>query len=277
MVFFRLIVWYACYRIVYETMPELRFPPRPMTANTTDMSLASYGKGTYVASASSQTELPPDRGAGETRKWAYFAFDRVVDNDDTGWEANHWHSDNIADGPQWIRLDMPVSVRVTKYALHSRDSDGYAKTDFPNDFVLEGSEDGVSWSSIDSRFDQAKTVFEPFARNEYSVDTSAYHSKVRLRVTSVGPDGKGRNRTGVIWNKVVVLPEIELYGVMFSSPRSESDAHGPIWNFADFDSNFFDLRNGALYVYGLVVVAIVAIVVYVAWRMKKRSTPRKKG
>ena len=122
-----------------------------------------------------------------------------------------------------IRLDMPVRIRVTRYALHSRNNDLVTGTDFPDTFVLEGSNDGSTWSSLDSRTDQAGSISEPYTRKEYSVSTSSYYSKIRLWVTSVGPNGTGReNAIGghAGDRKYVVLTQFELYGTMEEEDRT---------------------------------------------------------
>ena len=123
-------------RIVESANPmtERRFPPLAMTGDTTDMSSASYGKGTYVANASGEFY-------GNGTDCAHHAFDRVVHGggEEEGSDVTHWHSNGLDDSEGWIRLDMPVRIRVTRYALHSRNNDLVTGTDFPDTFVLEGS------------------------------------------------------------------------------------------------------------------------------------------
>lgn len=189
-----------------------------MTGDTTDMSSASYGKGTYVADASGEFY-------GNGTDCAHHAFDRVVHGggEEEGSDVTHWHSNGLDDSEGWIRLDMPVRIRVTRYALHSRNNDLVTGTDFPDTFVLEGSNDGSTWSSLDSRTDQAGSISEPYTRKEYSVSTSSYYSKIRLWVTSVGPNGTGReNAIGghAGDRKYVVLTQFELYGTMEEEDRT---------------------------------------------------------
>ena len=178
-------------------MSERQFPPQAMTSNTSDMSSASYGKGSYIESASSET-------SENTR--AYKAFDWRT-------ESGLWHSVNTRSTgePQWIRLDMPVPIRVTRYVLHSRNHPDVADADFPNSFRLQGSNDASSWTDLDTRDDQASSITNPLTRKEYSVNTKSSFSKYRLYVSNVGLDGKGRGEGD---RQYTVLGQFELYGVI---------------------------------------------------------------
>lgn len=172
-----------------------------MTANTTDLYTSSYARGRYVASASSEYN----------KKYAYEVFDHKVDNGRRDWDASFWHTRLMRGEPEWVRLDLPVSVRMTRYVLCSRQNPNVTQADFPNSFELQGSNDGSSWTVLDSRTDQARSVEEEFACKEYSINVDSSFSKFRLFVTDVGPDGKGR---GEGQKEHVVLSEFELYGVM---------------------------------------------------------------
>lgn len=46
------------------------------------------------------------------------------------------------------------------------------------------------------------------------------------------------------------------------TPRSKTEDDGLFWNFTDFDSAFFDRRNGALYVYGAILFVLLAFLVW---------------
>lgn len=47
-----------------------------------------------------------------------------------------------------------------------------------------------------------------------------------------------------------------------SSPSSYTSKNGLFWNFTSFDSDFFDLRNGAMYTYGLVLISVMTFVIW---------------
>lgn len=172
-----------------------------MIAHETTFETTSHGKGKYVASASSEASLS---GASDPKtKHAFYAFDRVIDNGRSGWDASHWRSDEL-ETEAWIRLDMPERISLVKYVLYAGDQDAYAQSDFPDAFVVEGSNDGTKWTTLDERTNAADGIVSAFERREYFLVHSSSYSKLRLRVTEVRGGDHGR---------VVVLPQLEFHGV----------------------------------------------------------------
>ena len=84
---------------------------------------------------------------------------------------------------------------------------------------------------------------------------------------------------------IISSPTIDSISTPSSTPNQKllpgsktEDTTGLFWNFTDFDSNFFDLNNGALYIYGLgiLVFAVLAVWFFVVNQpkpTKKRSKP----
>lgn len=154
-----------------------------MTSNT-----APYG----VASASSEN-------SSQTAPWK--AFNKLTGVDD-GWVSLD------AAMPQWLRYQWPVAQTVKRYSIRSRNS---ANRGDPNNWTLEGSNNGTDWVVIDTRTGEGaswgqseKRVYECAANN-----TSYLH--YRVNVTSVSLKGAGT---------YVSIDELELMAVQsfFSIP-----------------------------------------------------------
>jgi hypothetical protein len=137
---------------VYEfaSYPTQR-PIAAMTADTTVISGAENGNGTYVATSSS----------GAPR---YHAFDHSNDSYEPGWLSAALYDSNglytsttatVVDGStilgEWIQLDMPTAIRPNAYAITPFVTQTYTTNASPYSWVLAGSIDGSTWTMIDSR------------------------------------------------------------------------------------------------------------------------------
>ena len=135
----------------------LAFPPAPMSAYSTNLTgQSSYGQGTYVASASSDSSSNP----------AYGAFDK---NYTTGaltyWQsAAAYLSTGVYSGSnatvdvtgssyagEWLQIQLPSSIILSNYLITNRNDSSPAANLSPNKFWLLGSRDGTNWYLIDSR------------------------------------------------------------------------------------------------------------------------------
>lgn len=122
-----------------------------MTANTTTLSSVAYGRGTYVASASSflNTDFPA---------WKVFDFASA-----TLWHAGSGFYDlsgnytgstttvlntGSAVAGEWLQLQQPVSTIVSQYSIQNRV--GYLMQ-APVSWSLLASHNGNAWVSLDSR------------------------------------------------------------------------------------------------------------------------------
>jgi len=131
------------------------YPPAPMSSyllDTTSNASVTYGQGKYVASASSEYNIP---GAGGYSAW--YAFDKVTSastpNGDWASVANYSAGtytgsvvtvDTLGNAytGEWIQLQMPVSVLLTSFASYNVNPYG------PTLFWLLGSRDGINWTLV---------------------------------------------------------------------------------------------------------------------------------
>jgi hypothetical protein len=132
---------------------EVRVPPAPMTANTTTISSASYGNGTYIVSASSTYT-------------GYSPWNAFTQN-----TANFWPADtnaanlyNTTTGAftgttsttldigatlgEWIQIQTPYAFRLNYLGLTGRQDSSVYLYRSPNTFYVAGSLDGSTWTTI---------------------------------------------------------------------------------------------------------------------------------
>jgi hypothetical protein len=115
---------------------------------------------------------------------------------DHGWNS-YWMSTN--DPNSWICFDFKDrDVSLTNYTLKSGGADGW----FPVNWVIEGSNNGMDWTTLDTQ--TAQTL-----RGKYVVDNfrcsshrSEYFRCIRLRQT-------GKNSTG---SDQLLLCNVEFFG-----------------------------------------------------------------
>ena len=156
---------------------------------TTDGAL--YGNGDYKASMDKNTN---------SSEHIYHAFSGV-----TGY--GHMHTNNLGStAAAAIQLHMPQKIKLTKYAMYSRNFTGeynYA----PRDWKVYGSNDnGTNWTELDSQTNQTVSAWgsqldHRDTKREYTVSgNTKYFSSYKLDVTA---NGGGAH---------VVISQIEYYG-----------------------------------------------------------------
>jgi len=168
------------------------FPPRAMTAAETHME----GHGVFKASASSVMD---------TNSWfPWMAFDK---NGAYGWHSRYtgqsgggvdgtgttWYSsDGTYGGPnslggyrgEWIHLEMPYKVKLNKLLFLPRYS---VPKRSPQDGVLLGSNDGLSWTVVHSW--SGVTSYVAYEYTEFDISTSSYFSHYALVSSKLITDG----------------------------------------------------------------------------------------
>lgn len=63
--------------------------------------------------------------------------------------ATYWETDNPA--PQWIAYEFPSATALTGYGLQARDHGSPTARTAPTAWILEGSNDGSTWVTLDTR------------------------------------------------------------------------------------------------------------------------------
>jgi alpha-tubulin suppressor-like RCC1 family protein len=158
--------------------------------NTWTIDGALYGNGDYKASMNKNSN---------SSEHIYHAFSGV-----TGYGHMHTSTGNPT---VTIQLHMPQKIKLTKYAMYSRNFTG-EYTYAPRDWKVYGSNDnGTNWTELDSRTNQTVSSWgsqtdHRDTKREYTVSgNTKYFSSYKLDVTANGGNGN-----------FVVISQIEYYG-----------------------------------------------------------------
>ncbi len=114
-----------------------------------------------------------------------------------GWKAfngvagdspDAWYSSSVSP-PHWIAREFPSAVRVSEYRIAPRSSDFYLAAQSPNEWELQGSNDGVDWTPLDAR--SGITGWAAGVYKVFSIATPASYKHYRLYITKVADNGEG--------------------------------------------------------------------------------------
>lgn len=149
-------MWYLNYFNRFTNPVQIEYPPAALTSNTTTLSGLAYGNGIY-------------RASGSTEVWpAFRAFDKNVPPTTAGgatatnsWAGNSNYNSSGAytgaisttiDGSsyagEWLQIQLPNSIVLTAYQLNRGEN---GRTWNPSTFYLAGSNNGSTWSMLDSK------------------------------------------------------------------------------------------------------------------------------
>ena len=132
---------------------------------------ASYGNGSYKGTSSVAVWSDSSNHAGP-----YWAFN----NDDSTAENECWHPQSIV--VAILTIEMPSSMVLGSYELYYRNYTSY--TEGPKDWTVEGSNDGSTWTVLDTRTNQPQVSAALAKIGTYTVSNSTSYSKYRLNVTA---------------------------------------------------------------------------------------------
>lgn len=164
-------------------------PPPPPDPNPNPPPPQSADLTTGGTATSSETASPANEGVAQ-------AFD---DKTSTKWLT--WRGSNV-----WLAYQFPSAATVLSYAVTSaNDVDGRD----PKDWRLEGSTDGSTWTTLDTR--TAQTFASRFLKQTYSLAASATYTRYRLFIIA----NRGASETQ--------LAELELFGTGGGTPPPPPD------------------------------------------------------
>jgi hypothetical protein len=160
----------------------MAFPPAAMTTYTTNLSSAAWGKGTYVASASSEF------GGGNVEV-SWKAFNNLSTGITTTYTSTAvWvyatgaYSGSVLTtvsgidrAGEWIQLQMPQPILLSYYLITS------ISTRYPNTMYLAGSNDGTTWTLLDSQSGLSWST----TTLVFTVNSTTSYSYYRLIVNSI--------------------------------------------------------------------------------------------
>lgn len=170
-----------------------------MTSNTTPSG---------IAAASSIQAVAVD---------AWKAFNRVTSGTDFTWQSS-----NTDPLPQWISYTFPAAKLVKHYAITTYN---YS----PKDFTFEGSNDGVTWTVLDT---QTGVAWFSLERKVFSVAGNVPYTIFRVNVSAID------------FGDRVTLAEIELFGDSSSEVCITQSATSTVSQ-ADADSQAMALATAA--------------------------------
>ena len=181
------------------------FPPAAMTSATTAILGTSYGRGTYIVSASSSSGSVPFR-----------AFDGNL--------TTHWHTaftdittmyasitgsyigttmmtaGSIGYSGEWLQLQTPNRITLDSFSIVPRQDSDFSTRRSPSTFYLFGSNNGTSWELIRGF---SNVVNWTVNRKFFTVSSSTSYAYFRLLTTVVGQTGS---------RDTLQIAELKLYG-----------------------------------------------------------------
>jgi hypothetical protein len=130
---------------------KIQYPPSPLTANTTTISNALYGNGTYIASASETSVLSeafnlfrPNEAFASDFTYMYGGYQGATS---TSFIINN-NSDSLTG--VWIQLQLPSPIALYSYRIVPFNSSLYSGG-HPIGYALLGSTDGSTWYLVDDK------------------------------------------------------------------------------------------------------------------------------
>ena len=155
------------------THKDLSLTASANTDNTWTIDGALYGNGNYKASM--------DKTANHVNQCPYRAFTGTIDYSSAHTQHNVQTSD--------FRLHMPQKIKLTKYAIYSRNYTG-DKDQSPKDWKVYGSNDKTNWTELDSQTNQTVSTWGDEldfldTKREYTVTgNTKYFSSYKFDVTA---------------------------------------------------------------------------------------------
>jgi hypothetical protein len=149
----------------------------------------------FEASASSVMPSPYWRPA-------FYGFDQNVDT--------HWHASHGYGCPQWLRIKLDKAISIYKYSLTPRyDPDHPLLLDGPIDFIIQGSNDGSNWVTIDTQTGLTNGWLLAVKR-DFAIPPTNKYQYYRLYITKFGRNTSGAGTLSVIAN-TVNIGEFQIY------------------------------------------------------------------
>ncbi len=150
-----------------------------VTANNGDGNLMGFSELELLDGDIDRTDMPGNITGNaqiNIRESAFAAFDGT---DQTKWLSN-------AGSTGWLQFEFSdgLAYSINGYSITSA-NDSPERT--PKDWTLEGSNDGVNWTIVDTRVDEAG--WSTFEKRSYSFTNTAAYRIYRLDVTANNGDG----------------------------------------------------------------------------------------
>ena len=149
--------------------------PQPTWTNTAERASGVIGPATGLPGNVTDTVVAV-RASGENEDGG-----EVKENLVDGSEQSKWL---VFEPTAWVELELADPVKVVRYALTSAND---AAGRDPRDWALEGSNDGTTWTTLDTR--SGEDFSERFQTKEYSFANDVAYRHYRLDITANHGDG----------------------------------------------------------------------------------------
>lgn len=228
----------------------LEFPPNNLiTGNTTKITTAPYGNGTYICSASGFLVDANDFSAfkafesntlytGTDSFWHSVASGNTIYNGATGnyvSTVTTLSTNGISYSGEWLGIQLPVGIKLSSFSIFPRQDSSWGTRRSPNNFVLLGGNDGSSWNLL---YTGTNVNNWTQAAKSFNVSSSASFKFFRIVVSRVG----NFNQTSL--RDCVQISRLRLYGVpqdtsTLNYPPTELTANSTSITTADYGTGTY--------------------------------------
>lgn len=157
---------------------------------------------------------------------------QAMDDDNTGEIC--WHSGQTTPFPHWLQYRFTSGKIITSYAITSRN---YLDSIYPRTWKLQGSNNGSSWTDLDTRTNQSFNVND---KKTYRISNSTSYTYYRLYITA------GANRVYVGIGEFELMETAAVGSTLTSLFYvDETTGHVGIWN--TNPGNYKLYVNGGIY------------------------------
>jgi len=165
-----------------------------------------------------------------------FAFDGV------GGDGGHAWASFFFSPPQWLQAQVFSPRVATGYSIMARHSDA---TQAPNTWTFLGSNDGSSWTTLDTQSAQTFTVDQV---KSYTFSNSTAYSYYRINITAINGGTSAAIAELTIDNVTTNTGDSEIWAVIKSDGSSNAQGHWTFDNgFGAGDEGFYPFTDGSVY------------------------------
>lgn len=117
--------------------------------------------------------------------WPAKAFDNIAHS------SNEWSSDSVpsASSPSWLQYDFGsgVTKKITRYTLANAEGYAYNRSRAPRDWTFEGSNDGSSWTVLQTQSGVSWDCDTCTKAFDVSNNTSYRYYRIKITANNGGP------------------------------------------------------------------------------------------
>lgn len=183
----------------FPVVNSVRYPPAALTTTagtpvSTTLSGQAYGDGQYTASSGPNllsgfgpsmifdwTSGSPNSSLWTIGSATYSSSTGAYDTSLAAGVTGGVQTTGGVSG-EWVQLQLPVAIVLTSYTLTGRES--AVSSQNPKNWTLFGSNNGTTWSSIDTRSGITSWSGQNFGTVSYSLTNSTAYNYFRLVISA---------------------------------------------------------------------------------------------